>query len=72
MAVLLEEVLNVQLIQELQQQRNKLDCRREGRLLNPMGPVVYKGPPVQSPTINQTTAQGLALGYSLVSGYEDW
>ena len=36
MAVLPEEdVLNVQLIQELRQQRNELDRRREGRLLNP-------------------------------------
>src|ERR1700733_13871344 len=26
-----EDALNVQLIQELRQQRNKLDCRREGR-----------------------------------------
>ena len=34
MAILEEEVLNVQLIQELQQQRNELDRRREGRLLD--------------------------------------
>jgi hypothetical protein len=35
MAVLPEkDVLNVQLIQELRQQRNKLDSRREGRLLD--------------------------------------
>ena len=33
MAVL-EEVLNVQLVQELRQQRNELDRRREGRLLD--------------------------------------
>jgi len=33
--ILLEEdALNVQLIQELRQQRDKLDRRREGRLLN--------------------------------------
>jgi len=36
MAILPEEdVLNVQLIQELRQQRNKLNRRREGRLLDP-------------------------------------
>ena len=29
-----EDALNVQLIQELRQQRDKLDRRREGRLLN--------------------------------------
>jgi len=29
-----EDALNVQLIQELRQQRDKLDYRREGRLLN--------------------------------------
>jgi hypothetical protein len=47
MAVLPEEdTLNVHLIQELRQQRNKLNRRREGRLLNPVGPVVYGGPPV--------------------------
>ena len=34
MAVLEEEVLNVQLVQELRQQRNELDRRREGRLLD--------------------------------------
>jgi hypothetical protein len=34
MAVLEEEVLNVQLIQELRQQRNELDRQREGRLLD--------------------------------------
>jgi len=34
--ILLEEdALNVQLIQELRQQRNKLNRRREGRLLDP-------------------------------------
>ena len=29
-----EDALNVQLIQELRQQRDELDCRREGRLLD--------------------------------------
>jgi hypothetical protein len=48
-----EDALNIQLIQELRQQRNKLDRRREGRLLNPVGLVVYGGPPVQSPTTGQ-------------------
>ena len=65
MAVL-KEVLNVQLIQELRQQRNELDRRREGRLLNPVGLVVYGGPPVQSPTTDQATVQSPA------QGYEDW
>ena len=45
-----EDALNIQLIQELRQQRNKLDRRREGRLLNLVGPVVYGGPLVQLPT----------------------
>jgi len=35
-----EDTLNVQLIQELQQQRDKLNRRREGRLLN-LG--IYRG-----------------------------
>ena len=35
MDVLLEkDALNVQLIQELRQQRDELDCRRKGRLLD--------------------------------------
>ena len=37
MDVLLEDPLNIQLIQELQQQRNKLDHGREERHLNPVG-----------------------------------
>ena len=52
-AVLLEEdALNIQLIQELRQQRNELYRRREERLLNLVGPVVYGGPLVQSPTMD--------------------
>ena len=39
-----EEVLNTQLIQEVRQQRNEFDRRREVRLLNPVGLVVYRGP----------------------------
>jgi hypothetical protein len=67
MAVLPEEdVLNIQLIQELRQQRTELDRRRGGRLLNLVGPVVYGGPPVQSPTTGQSTVQSAA------PGYEDW
>ena len=47
MAVLLEEdALNVQLIQELRQQRDELDRRREGRLLDAG---VHGGAVVQSP-----------------------
>jgi hypothetical protein len=50
MTVLLEEdTQNVQLIQELRQQRNEINHRREERLLNPVGPVVYGGAAVQSP-----------------------
>ena len=49
----LEEALNVQLIQELRQQRNELDCRREGKLLNLVGPVVYGGRLVQPPITDQ-------------------
>ena len=50
MDVLLEDTLNIQLIQELQQQRNELYRRSEERLLDPVGPVVYGGPLVQLPT----------------------
>ena len=39
-----EDTLNVHFIQELRQQRNKLNRRREGRLLNLVGLVVYGGP----------------------------
>ena len=56
MDVLLEDPLNIQLIQELRQQRNELYRRREERLLNLVGPVVYGGPPVQSPTTDQAAA----------------
>ena len=38
-----EDVLNVHLIQELQQQGNELDRRREGRLLNLVRSGVQKG-----------------------------
>ena len=70
-AVLPEEVLNVQLIQELRQQRNKLDCRGEGRLL---GPDVHKGALMQpqSPTTDQAAARGPAQGYGPAPEYEDW
>ena len=44
-----EDAQNVQLIQELRQQRNEIDRRREGRLLDPVGPVVHEGAAVQSP-----------------------
>jgi hypothetical protein len=47
MAVLEEEVLNVQLIQELRQQRNELDRQREGRLLDLARPGVHGGALVQ-------------------------
>ena len=54
MAVLLEEdALNVQLIQELQQQRNELDRRREGRLLDPARSGVQKGAQMPPVSINQ-------------------
>jgi len=43
-----EDPLNVQLIQELRQQRNELDRRRrEGRLLDPAGPGVHGGALIQ-------------------------
>ena len=45
-----EDALNIQLIQELRQERNKPDRRRERRLLDLVGPVVYGGPLVQLPT----------------------
>jgi hypothetical protein len=50
-----EDVLNVQLIQELRQQRNELDHRRDGRLLNPVRPGVRGGALTQeqSPTTDQ-------------------
>ena len=44
MDVLLEDPLNIQLIQELRQQRNKLDHGRKGRLLD-LG--VHGGAPIQ-------------------------
>ena len=47
MAVLEEEVLNVQLIQELRQQKNKLSRRREGRLIDPARLGVHGGAPMQ-------------------------
>ena len=48
-----EDALNIQLIQELRQQRDELDRRREGRLLDPG---VYRGAPTQQqlpPTVDQ-------------------
>jgi hypothetical protein len=56
MAILPEEdTQNIQLIQELRQQRNELDRRREGRVLNPVGPGIHGGALIQqqSPTTDQ-------------------
>ena len=58
MAVFLEEdVLNVQLIQELRQQRNRLDHGRDRRLLSPVRPGIYGEALVQQqlPTMDQAT-----------------
>jgi len=43
-----EDALNVQLIQELRQQRDGLDCRREGRLLDSG---VHEGPLMQQQSL---------------------
>jgi len=53
---------------KLRQQRNEINCRREGRLLNPARPGVHGGALMQqqSPTADQAIAQSLA------QGYEDW
>ena len=74
MAVLPEEdALNVQLIQELRQQRNELNRRREGRLLNPVRSGVQKGAQMPPMSIDQeATVQSPAQGYSLAPGYGDW
>jgi len=77
MAILPEEVLNVQLIQELRQQRNKLNRRREGRLLGSVRPGVHGAPTQQqSPSTNQeideiAAARGPAQGYGPAPEYED-
>ena len=82
MAVLLEEdALNVQLIQELQQQRNEISRQREGRLLN-LGvqerawiPPVSMDQEMDKMDLRKFTTltnQSLAQGYSSVLGYEDW
>ena len=59
MAILPEkDVLNVQLMQELRQQRDELDHGRDGRLLNPVRPGVRGGAlmPQRSPTTDRATA----------------
>ena len=63
-----EEVLNIQLIQELRQQRNELNRQGEGRLLDLGRPGIRGGALMlqQSPTTDRATAQSLA------PGYEDW
>ena len=69
MAVLPKEnILNIQLIQKLRQQRNGLNHRRDGRLLSPVRPGIHGGALIQqqSPTTDQATVQ------SPVPGYEDW
>jgi len=58
-----EDILNVQLIQELRQQGNKLDRQREGRLLDLRKHVTL---------LNQAVVQSPAQGYSSAPGYEDW
>ena len=48
-----EDALNVQLVQELRQQRNEISRRRKGRLLDLVRPGVYGGALVQqSPATN--------------------
>ena len=42
-----KDALNIQLIQELRQQRNETSHRREGRLLNLARPGVHGGAPTQ-------------------------
>jgi len=42
-----EEALNIRLIQELRQQRNKLNHQRKGRLLDPVRPGIHKGALIQ-------------------------
>jgi hypothetical protein len=70
MAALLEEVLNVQLIQELRQQRNKLNRQGEGRLLDLVRPGIYGG---ANQEIDEMAAgQSPAQGYSPAPEYEDW
>ena len=73
MDTLLEDVQNVQLIQELQQQRNKLNRQREGRLLDLARPSMREGALIQqqSPTTDQAIVQSPAQGYSPAPGYED-
>jgi len=72
MDTLSEDVQNVQLIQELRQQRNKLNY--QGRLLDPVRPGIYRGALIQqqSPATNQAAVQNPAQGYSPALGYEDW
>ena len=73
-----EEALNVQLIQELWQQRNELNCRRKGRLLGSVRPGVHRAPTQQqSLSTDQeidemAAAWGLAQGYGPAPEYEDW
>ena len=70
MDVLLEDPLNIQLIQELRQQRNELDHGRKGRLLDPG---VQEGAQIPPVSVDQeATVQGPAQGYGLAPGYEDW
>ena len=74
MTVLEEDVLNVQLIQELRQQRNELGRQREGRLLDLARPGVHGGALMQQqlPTTDQAAVQSPAQGYSPAPGYKDW
>ena len=69
----------MQLIQEIRQQRNELNCGSEKRLLGPVSPDVHKGTPTQqqSPSTDQeidemAAARGPAQGYGPAPEYEDW
>ena len=70
----------MQLIQEIRQQRNELNCGSEKRLLDPVGPTVHEGVLMrqqQSPSTDQeidemAAARGPAQGYGPAPGYEDW
>ena len=69
MDILLEDPLNIQLIQELRQQRNKLYCGSKKRLLDPVGPTVHGGVLMQQqqlpPIVDQETEEIVSQPRSL-------
>ena len=65
-AFLEEDAQNIQLVQELWQQKDELNCRKNGRFFDLIGPAVHRGASVQPPpAVDQELDEMIGLLRSL-------